>query len=118
WLAGPEAWRDALAEEIARLLVPAAPAALAPPPGVRPWVLLVVGVNGVGKTTMIGKFAARERAAGRSVLLVAADTFRAAAADQLAVWAERAGADLVRAKEGADPAAVAFDGVQAGVARG
>jgi len=121
-LATPEAWREALADELARLLVPPAgsvpPRTLAPPAGVKPWVLLVVGVNGVGKTTMIGKFAARERARGRSVLLVAADTFRAAAADQLAVWAQRAGADLVRAREGADPAAVAFDGVQAGVARG
>jgi hypothetical protein len=92
--------------------------ALDPPAGAAPWVVLVIGVNGVGKTTMIGKLAARERSRGRSVLVVAADTFRAAAADQLAVWAERAGAGLVRQKEGADPAAVAFDGVQAAVARG
>jgi fused signal recognition particle receptor len=81
-------------------------------------VILVVGVNGVGKTTMIGKLAAREKSLGRRVLVVAADTFRAAAADQLAVWAERAGAELVRSREGADPAAVAFDGVTAGIARG
>jgi fused signal recognition particle receptor len=80
--------------------------------------VLVIGVNGVGKTTMIGKLAARERARGRRTLLVAADTFRAAAADQLAVWAQRGGADLIRTREGADPAAVAFDGVQAATARG
>jgi len=117
-LLGADAWRDALADELALLLARTPTTPLAPPAGAHPWVVLVVGVNGVGKTTMIGKFAAQERAAGRSVLLVAADTFRAAAADQLAVWAERAGADLVRAREGADPASVAFDGVTAGVARG
>jgi len=118
-LVGAAAWRDALADELAALLARTPAVSLAPPAGVsRPWVVLVVGVNGVGKTTMIGKFAAQERARGRSVLLVAADTFRAAAAEQLAVWATRAGADFVRAKEGADPAAVAFDGVTAGVARG
>ena len=117
-LGGAAAWRDALAEEIAAVLAGRGAYALEPPPGAAPWVVLVIGVNGVGKTTMIGKLAARERSLGRSVLVVAADTFRAAAADQLAVWAERAGAGLVRQKEGADPAAVAFDGVQAAVARG
>jgi fused signal recognition particle receptor len=83
----------------------------------KPHVVLVVGVNGSGKTTTIGKLAAQERARGRSVMLVAADTFRAAAADQLAIWAQRAGAELVRHKEGADPAAVVFDGLVAAKAR-
>jgi fused signal recognition particle receptor len=84
----------------------------------KPQVVLVVGVNGSGKTTTIGKLAAREREAGRSVLLVAADTFRAAAADQLAIWAERARADIIRHKEGVDPAAVVFDGLTAAKSRG
>lgn len=83
----------------------------------RPWVQLVVGVNGVGKTTSIGKLAARHAAAGRKVLLVAGDTFRAAAADQLAVWAERTGAEIVRQDLGADPSSVAFDGMKAAEAR-
>jgi fused signal recognition particle receptor len=83
----------------------------------KPWVILVSGVNGVGKTTSIGKLAARFSAAGDRVLLVAADTFRAAAIDQLGVWAERVGADLVRHQSGADPAAVTFDGVKAAIAR-
>ena len=82
-----------------------------------PLVLLVVGVNGTGKTTTIGKIATMFRLQGKSVLVGAGDTFRAAAVDQLAVWVERAGADLVRQHEGADPAAVAFDTVQRGVAR-
>ncbi|MDQ6767043.1 MAG: signal recognition particle-docking protein FtsY [Candidatus Eremiobacteraeota bacterium] len=84
----------------------------------KPHVVLVVGVNGSGKTTTIGKLAAQERKRGRSVTLVAADTFRAAAAEQLAIWAERAGAEIVRHKEGADPAAVVFDGLAAAKSRG
>jgi fused signal recognition particle receptor len=84
----------------------------------RPWVVLVVGVNGVGKTTTIGKLAARHRAAGRSVLLVAGDTFRAAAIDQLGVWAERSGCQIVKQEPGSDPASVVFDGMSAAVARG
>lgn len=83
----------------------------------KPAVFLVVGVNGSGKTTTIGKLAARLRGERKRVLLVAADTFRAAAADQLAIWAERADAEIVRGKEGADPASVVYDGVQAGKAR-
>ena len=78
---------------------------------VRPHVTLVVGVNGTGKTTTIAKLANRYKQAGESVLLVACDTFRAAAADQLEVWAERAGVEMVKQKPGADPAAVAFDGM-------
>ena len=117
-LKNADEWRGALAEEVVAVMN-AEPYLLEPPPGIlKPWVVLVVGVNGVGKTTMIGKLAAREKSKGRSTLLVAADTFRAAAADQLEVWASRAGADLVRTKEGADPAAVAFDGVSAAVSRG
>ncbi|MBQ3275994.1 MAG: signal recognition particle-docking protein FtsY [Oscillospiraceae bacterium] len=82
-----------------------------------PSVILVVGVNGVGKTTTIGKLAARLAAEGKSVLLCAADTFRAAAAEQLTVWAERAGCDIVRHEEGSDPAAVVFDSIAAARAR-
>ena len=84
----------------------------------RPHVVMVVGVNGSGKTTTIGKLAARYTREGKKVLLAAADTFRAAAGDQLEIWAERAGAQIVRSKPGADPAAVAFDAVQAGQSRG
>lgn len=83
----------------------------------KPFVLLVVGVNGTGKTTTIGKLATKFRAEGKKVLVGACDTFRAAAMDQLAVWVERAGADLVRQGDGADPAAVAFDTVQRGMSR-
>ena len=82
-----------------------------------PSVVLVIGVNGVGKTTTIGKLAAKYQAEGKKVLLVAADTFRAAAADQLEIWAGRSGADIVRQNEGADPAAVVFDGIRAAKAR-
>jgi len=81
-------------------------------------VWLVVGVNGVGKTTTIGKLARQESAAGRSVLLAAGDTFRAAAADQLGMWAERSGVDIVRGAEGGDPSAIVFDAVQRAAARG
>ena len=84
----------------------------------KPSVILVVGVNGVGKTTTIGKLAARLTQEGRSVILCAADTFRAAAAEQLTVWAERAGCDIVRHEEGSDPAAVVFDSIAAAKARG
>ena len=84
----------------------------------RPAVILVIGVNGVGKTTSIGKLAARYVSEGKKVMLSAADTFRAAAADQLEIWAKRAGADIVRHGEGADPAAVVFDSISAAKARG
>ena len=82
-----------------------------------PSVVLVIGVNGVGKTTTIGKIATQLTRQGKRVLLVAADTFRAAAADQLEIWAERSGAGLVRQHEGADPASVVYDGIQAARAR-
>lgn len=84
----------------------------------KPSVVLVVGVNGVGKTTSIGKLAHVFQSQGKKVLLAAADTFRAAAADQLGIWAERAGVSLVRHNEGADPAAVVFDAINAAKARG
>ena len=83
----------------------------------RPSVILVIGVNGVGKTTTIGKLATRLVKEGKKVLMVAGDTFRAAAADQLEIWAGRSGADIVRQHEGADPASVVFDGIQAAKAR-
>ncbi len=83
-----------------------------------PSVWLLVGVNGVGKTTTLGKLAAREVASGRSVVVAAADTFRAAAGDQLAAWAERAGAGLVRGADGADPSSIVYDAVQHAAARG
>ncbi len=84
----------------------------------KPSVILMVGVNGVGKTTTIGKLAASFVSEGKKVLLSAADTFRAAAADQLDVWADRSGADLIRHEEGSDPAAVVFDSINAAKARG
>ncbi|MFN8543183.1 MAG: signal recognition particle-docking protein FtsY [Candidatus Binatia bacterium] len=105
--------REALKSEVEATLDSPAP----PAPSSRPWVILVTGVNGVGKTTTIGKLAALHAASGRRVLLVAADTFRAAAAEQLAIWAERAGAGLVRHEAGGTPAAVVFDGMTAARAR-
>ena len=82
-----------------------------------PMVLLIIGVNGVGKTTSIGKLASRLKAMGRRVIICAGDTFRAAAADQLTVWAERADVPIIKHQEGADPAAVVFDGIQAAKGR-
>ncbi len=84
----------------------------------KPYVMLIVGVNGVGKTTTIGKIAAMLAAQGKKVVIGAADTFRAAAVEQLCIWAERAGADVVKQGQGADPAAVAFDAVSSAVAKG
>ncbi len=110
----PDAVRSAL-EARALELLRALPAADVPMTA-RPHVLLVVGVNGSGKTTTIGKLASRWGAEGRSVVLAAADTYRAAAIEQLAIWAERSGAQLVRGEPGGDPAAVAFDGVKTALA--
>ena len=84
----------------------------------KPYVIMMVGVNGTGKTTTLGKLAMKYKSEGKKVLIAAADTFRAAAIEQVEVWADRAGADIVRHKEGADPAAVAFDAVEAAMARG
>jgi fused signal recognition particle receptor len=103
--------RDALVAELA-----SGDRALGRREGAGPTVWLVMGVNGAGKTTTIGKLAAREAAAGRRVVLAAADTFRAAAAEQLGIWAERTGAELVRGAEGADPASVAYAGAEAAAA--
>ena len=105
---------DALAEEVEALFGGAPTLAL----GGKPSVILVVGVNGTGKTTTIGKLSQKLREHGRSVLVGAADTFRAAAEEQLEIWAQRAGADFVGSPRGADPAAVAFDAVEAARARG
>jgi fused signal recognition particle receptor len=87
-------------------------------PAARPWVIMVVGINGVGKTTSIGKLAHQYVRAGYRVMIAAADTFRAAANEQIGVWAERAGAALIQQKHGADPAAVAYDAVHAAASRG
>ena len=88
------------------------------PESVSPYVMMIVGVNGVGKTTTIGKLAQRIKAEGNDVLICAADTFRAAASDQLAIWAERTGVPLIQQKQGTDPAAVLFDSLKAAKARG
>jgi len=106
-----------LKQEIGRLLATAAEQSPRVQPATGPEVVMVVGVNGVGKTTTIGKLAQSEREAGRKVLIGACDTFRAAASEQLERWATRAGVDIVRQRDGADPAAVAFDAVEAAAAR-
>jgi fused signal recognition particle receptor len=95
-----------------------APARRTAPFSARPWIVIFLGVNGVGKTTTIGKLAAQYRAAGKKVLLVAADTFRAAAIEQLDAWAQRAGVDMVKHRPGSDPSAVVFDGIRAAKNRG
>jgi fused signal recognition particle receptor len=118
-LSDPARLKGALRQEIARILAldGADGAGRALEPGAaRPWVVMVVGVNGSGKTTTIGKLASKLRTSGHSVLLGAGDTFRAAAGEQLEVWAERVGAPIVRGKEGADPASVCFEAVQRGAA--
>lgn len=110
-----------LQEEIETLLVDAPEQSyrdFTVPAGHKPHVILVVGVNGVGKTTTIGKLAYNFKKAGKSVLLGAADTFRAAAVDQLTIWSQRVGVPIVKQGMGSDPGAVAFDSVQSGVARG
>jgi fused signal recognition particle receptor len=120
-LSDPGTVKAALRAEIARILALDGAAAAGRPfaPGeARPWVVMVVGVNGSGKTTTIGKLAAKLKAAGSQVLLGAGDTFRAAAGEQLEVWADRVQAPIVRGKEGADPASVCFEAVQQGAATG
>ena len=112
---GPDALKAVLKEELLALLqeIQSEPAQRS----AKPHVVMVVGVNGVGKTTTIGKLAARAADRGERVLIAAADTFRAAAIEQLTIWAERAGAEIVKHKANADPAAVAFDSMEAAVAR-
>jgi fused signal recognition particle receptor len=109
----PESLRRALVEILTAALGETAPLTLAPPPA----AVIILGTNGSGKTTTIGKLAARLKNGGKKILLVAGDTFRAAAIDQLEVWAKRAGVDLVRHKPGADPSAVVYDAAQAARAR-
>ncbi len=106
--------RGMLREEIAALIPDTKPLET----NTKPYVILVVGVNGVGKTTTIGKLARYWKGQGKKVLLGAADTFRAAAVDQIEIWAERAGVEIVKQQMGSDPAAVAYDTVKAAVARG
>jgi len=114
---GAEGLREALRAEIGEILAPSAEAELlaADSP---PTVYLIVGVNGVGKTTSIAKLAHHLRSEGQSVMVAAADTFRAGAVEQLAIWADRVGADFIRGQQGGDPAAVAFDAIEAAEARG
>ncbi|MBI2181238.1 MAG: signal recognition particle-docking protein FtsY [Deltaproteobacteria bacterium] len=113
------------AEEMSRTLQAALVDMLRRSPGpkiaplsARPWVVIFLGVNGVGKTTTIGKLAAQYRSSGKKVLLVAADTFRAAAIEQLDAWGQRAGVDVIKHRAGADPSAVVYDGIQAAKSRG
>ena len=110
-IGNPEKAREALKEILVDILQ-AEPMKLE-----TPMVLLIIGVNGVGKTTSIGKLASRMKAMGRRVIICAADTFRAAAAEQLTVWSERADVPIIKQKEGADPAAVVYDGIQAAKGR-
>ncbi|MGB8413483.1 MAG: signal recognition particle-docking protein FtsY [Candidatus Binatus sp.] len=111
----PDAIRDALKAEIAAIMISADRQSA--DSGDAPLVIMLVGVNGVGKTTTVAKLAARFKAERGSVIVAAADTFRAAAIEQLEVWCDRAGADIIKQSQGSDPAAVAFDAVRAAVAR-
>lgn len=106
--------KEALKAELLKYLNPPFPPK---PIGVKPYIIMVVGVNGVGKTTTIGKLAARFRQEHKKVLIAAADTFRAAAVEQLSIWAERAGVEIIRHKDHADPSAVVFDSLEAAIAR-
>jgi fused signal recognition particle receptor len=116
-LDNPESLKDALKQNMLRFLdVPETPYSV-PGPG-EPMIIMVIGVNGVGKTTTIAKAANLYREQGKKVMLVAADTFRAAAVEQLVIWGERVGAEVVRQRHGADPSAVVFDAINAAIARG
>jgi fused signal recognition particle receptor len=111
----PEKLKETLQQEILRFLeVPRK----VPDYSQKPFIILVIGVNGVGKTTTVGKLAQKFREQGKKVLLVAGDTFRAAAGEQLEIWAGRSGAEIIRQKEGSDPSAVVYDGVKAARSRG
>jgi fused signal recognition particle receptor len=117
-----EALKEAIKNELLKILEASEREGVASetsvPETVAPYVMMIVGVNGVGKTTTIGKLAQRIKAEGNDVLICAADTFRAAASDQLAIWAERTGVPLIQQKQGTDPAAVLFDSLKAAKARG
>ena len=112
-----ESLRAGVVETLRDILLAATPTSAPDMTFPRPWVLMMVGVNGVGKTTTLGKFAYQLRAAGETPLLVAADTFRAAAIEQAELWAKRAGVDIIKGQPGGDAAAVAFDAVRAARAR-
>jgi len=114
-LTDPAQLKTVLRDEI-QAIIQKEPAITAPP-STGPRIIMVVGVNGVGKTTTIGKLAAKSTGGGKKVLIAAADTFRAAAVEQLMIWSERARAEIVKHKEGADPAAVAYDALEAAEAR-
>lgn len=116
-LNGPESALNAIREEVETILLPRE-SPLAIPQATKPYVIMVTGVNGSGKTTTIAKIAHHLKSEGKSVIIASGDTFRAAAIEQLEHWANRAGADFVKAQEGSDPSAVAFDGLQAAMARG
>ncbi|MDI6687053.1 MAG: signal recognition particle-docking protein FtsY [Desulfobacterales bacterium] len=117
-ISGPDQLKYALREEIFSILNTHSPPPSSGEITSRPHVIMVIGVNGVGKTTTIGKLAAKYAAEGKSVLIIAADTFRAAAIEQLSIWADRAGAEIVKHRDNSDPAAVAYDGIEAAIARG
>ncbi|MBW2624061.1 MAG: signal recognition particle-docking protein FtsY [Deltaproteobacteria bacterium] len=113
-LDSPQGLKEVLREEIVNILdLPP----YEPEPGAKPHIILVIGVNGVGKTTTIAKLARRYKQSGKKVMLVAADTFRAAAVEQLTIWSERVGVDIVKQQAGADPSAVVFDAIHAARAR-
>ena len=114
-ISGPEELKAMLKEKILELLSPELPTAREITD--KPHVIMVIGVNGVGKTTTIGKLASRAASSGKKVILVAADTFRAAAIEQLDIWSQKAGVDIIKHKENSDPAAVSYDGIEAAVAR-
>jgi fused signal recognition particle receptor len=115
-ISGADQLKKALKEKILAVLNSGKPV----PPKImtRPHVIMVIGVNGVGKTTTIGKLAAKFAASGQRVIIAAADTFRAAAIEQLGIWAQKAGVEIVKHQEMSDPAAVAYDGIEAAMARG
>jgi fused signal recognition particle receptor len=115
-LTDAEALKSALRDEIRSYLEISPVSHLTSAKGT-PWVIMVVGVNGVGKTTTIGKAAQRYKNEGKSVMLIAADTYRAAAVEQLTIWGERVGAEVIKQRHGSDPSAVAFDGLSAGITR-
>ncbi len=117
-ISDPEALRDRLKEQIKAIFLRSEKENKLDREGIRPWVILVVGVNGVGKTTSIAKLAWRFKQEGKEVVLVAADTFRAAAVEQLQKWGERMGVPVVSQRPGADPSAVAFDGIETAISRG
>jgi len=112
-----EAMASCLQQAIVRMLQAAATTPAVSPLSARPWVIVFLGVNGVGKTTTIGKLAAQYRLAGKKALLVAGDTFRAAAIEQLEAWAQRAGVDIIKHRAGSDPSAVVYDGMRAAKSR-